>query len=106
MLDFLRELRGLLNYFSEMSVLGVHIDWFFHLTGVAFLVTLAAQFLEIHKAVKLAVAAIVLKEVVDIFAKSRVEYIRPPGLDILFDLTAGILGLFLGVWLAKLIRQK
>ena len=49
MLDFLRELRGLLNYFSEMSVLGVHIDWFFHLTGVAFLVTLAAQFLKFTK---------------------------------------------------------
>ena len=44
MLDLLRELRGLLNYFSEMSILGIHIDWFFHLTGVAFLVALAAFF--------------------------------------------------------------
>jgi len=95
-----------MNYFSEMSILGIHIDWFFHLTGVAFLVTLAARFLELRKAIKLSVAVIILKEVFDIFAKTRLEYIRPPTLDILFDLTAGALGIFLGVWLAKLIRRK
>lgn len=106
MLDFLRELRGFMNHFSEMSVMGIHIDWFFHLTGIAFLVVLAAQFIKLRIAIRIAVAAIILKEVFDIFAKTRMEYIRPPTLDILFDLTAGTLGIFLGIWLAKLIRRK
>lgn len=106
MLDFLRGLRGIISYFSEMSVWGVHIDWFFHLMGVAFLIVLAAQFLKLRKAIQLAVVAIILKEVFDIFAKTSLEYIRPPTQDILFDLTAGVLGIFLGIWVAKSIRRK
>ncbi len=106
MLDFLRGLRGIVNYFSEMSILGIHIDWFFHLMGVAFLVVLAAQFLKLRKAIQLAVAAIIFKEVFDIFAKTRLDYIRPPTLDIIFHLTAGVLGIFLGIWVAKTIRRE
>ncbi len=106
MLDILRGVRSFINYFSQMEVLGIHVDWFFHLMGIAFLIVVASQFIKLRRAIQLAVAAILFKEIVDIFAKSRLEYIRPPTLDILVDLTAGALGIFLGIWLAKQIKRR
>lgn len=104
MLDILRSIRGFVNYFSEMEILGIHIDWFFHLTGVAILVFATSKFLRPRRTIQIAVAVILSKEIVDIFAKSRLEYIRPPTLDILFDLTAGFLGIALGAWVTKRYR--
>ena len=105
MLDLLRKMRSMMNYFSEMQFMGIHIDWFFHLLGVAGLVFVASLFLRLRRAVQLAVAAIVAKELFDVFAKTRVEYIRTPTLDILVDLGAGALGILLGVWLTRRFRH-
>jgi hypothetical protein len=101
MLDLLRKFRSMMNHFSEMEFLGIHIDWVFHLLVVAVLVFAASFFMRLRRAIQLAVAAILFKELFDIFAKTRVEYIRAPTLDILVDLTAGILGILLGVWVTR-----
>lgn len=101
MLEFLRQIRGLFNRFSTMEVFGVHIDWFFHLTGAALIVFVARRFLPERRVVLLTLGLLVAKEVFDVFAKTRLEYIRAPGLDLLFDMTAGLAGLALGLWLAR-----
>lgn len=101
MLDLLRAIKSVLNEFSTMTVLGVPMDWFFHLLGAAVFVFGASRVLPLRRAVWLTVALIVAKELVDVFAKTRVEYIRAPGLDILLDLSAGLGGLALGWWLAR-----
>ncbi|MEZ4388098.1 MAG: hypothetical protein R3D98_11080 [Candidatus Krumholzibacteriia bacterium] len=101
MLDVLRAVRNFLNRFSEMSVLGVHIDWVFHLTGAAVIMFALTRVLSRTWALRLTIAVLVLKELVDVFAKSRAEYIRPPGLDLAFDLTSGLAGIGLGYLAAR-----
>ncbi|MDO9694864.1 MAG: hypothetical protein Q7W56_09035 [Candidatus Latescibacteria bacterium] len=100
-LDVLREIRGGMEYFSRMRVLGVPVDWFFHLVFAAAIAWGASRLLPLRRVVLLAVALIVGKELFDIFAKTRVEYIRPPGADLALDITAGLAGLALGCWLAR-----
>jgi hypothetical protein len=101
LLEFLRRIRGVFDRFSTMEVLGVHIDWFFHLLGAALIVFVARRFLPERRVIWLTLALMLGKELVDVFAKTRLEYIRPPTLDLLVDLSSGLLGLCLGVWLAR-----
>lgn len=101
MLEFLRQIRGLFNRFSAMEVFGVHIDWVFHLIGAAAIVFVARRYLAERRVVLLTIGLLVAKELFDVFAKTRLEYIRAPGLDLLFDMTAGLVGLALGLWLAR-----
>jgi len=101
MLDFLREARGLMYEISAVEVMGVPIDWLFHLVGAAVIVFVASRFLALKQVVRLTVLVLVAKEVFDIFAKTRAEYIRPPTYDLALDMTAGLIGIGLGYWLAK-----
>jgi hypothetical protein len=48
----------------------------------------------------------ILKEAVDVFAKSRAEYIRPPQIDGLVDMVSGIIGVGLAVWIWKARRKR
>lgn len=100
-LDAARWGKGILERFSTAEVLGVPIDWFFHLTFAALIAWVAAAFLPRRRVVQLGVALIVGKELFDVFAKTRLEYIRPPEADIALDLASGLAGLFLGLWLAR-----
>ncbi len=99
MLDFARNIRGLMNRFSTMEVLGVPIDWFFHMLGAVLFVILVSRYLNRRKVVILTVGLMLAKELFDVFAKTRVEYIRAPGLDLALDLTSGLVGLGLGLWI-------
>jgi len=101
MLDHLRSARTILNRFSEMTVLGVPIDWFFHLIGAAVIMFVATRVLNRARAMLLTFALLVAKELADVFAKSRLEYIRPPEADLALDLTAGLVGIGLGYLLAR-----
>ncbi len=105
MLDLARSVRGFMNRFSTMEVLGVPIDWFFHMVGAAVFVLAASRFLAMKTVVRLTLALLVGKELFDVFAKTRIEYIRAPGLDLLFDMTAGLAGLGLGWWIARRIDR-
>ncbi len=101
MLDFLREARSLLYRISAVEVMGVPVDWFFHLAGAALIVFVVSRFMALGRVVRLTLLLLVAKEVFDIFAKTRAEYIRPPTLDLAFDMTAGLIGIGLGYYLAK-----
>lgn len=101
MLDFLRSARGFLNRFSEMRVLGIPVDWFFHLAGAALFLFLASRVLTLRRATWLTVGLIACKELFDVFAKTRLEYIRPPTVDLAVDLSAGLFGIALGWYLAR-----
>ena len=101
MLDLLREARSLMYQFSAMTVFGVPVDWVFHLLGAVLIVFVASRLWPLRWAVRLTLGLILSKELFDVFAKTRVEYIRPPTQDLAFDLTAGLAGLALGWWLAR-----
>ena len=104
-LDFARSVRDFMDRFSKAEVLGIPIDWFFHLTGALVIVYVGARFISVKRIVLLTSVLLVGKELFDIFAKSRVEYIRPPTVDLLVDFSAGIAGIFLG-WLLARRRER
>ncbi len=101
MLDFLREARSLMYEISAVEVMGVPIDWFFHLVGAALIFFVASRFWPTKRVLRLTLLLLVAKEVFDIFAKTRVEYIRPPTHDLALDMTAGLVGIGVGWWLAR-----
>lgn len=101
MLDVLRSVRGFLNQFSTMTLAGIPLDWFFHLVGAAVIMLAATRVLSLAWSLRLTIALLVFKEVVDIFAKTRVEYIRPPTADLALDLSSGLVGIGLGYLLAR-----
>ena len=106
MLEFLRQIRGVFDRFSTLEVLGVPMDWFFHLAGAAVIVFVARRFLAERRVVWLTLALLLGKELVDVFAKTRLEYIRPPTLDLLIHLAARLAGLALGLWAARRWGRK
>lgn len=101
MLDFARSIRNLMNRFSTMEVFGIHIDWFFHMLGAAVFVFVLSRFLKRRLVVGVTVGLIAGKELFDVFAKTRLEYIRAPGLDLAFDISAGLIGMGLGLLLVR-----
>ena len=101
MLDLLHEARSLMYEISAVSVMGVPIDWFLHLIGAILIVFAASRFWALGRVVRLALALILAKELFDVFAKTRAEYIRPPTADLALDLTAGLAGIGIGWFLAR-----
>ena len=100
MLDLLRAARDVLARFSTMEVLGVPVDWFFHLVGAAVIVFVATRFFSHKRSLWLVFALLVGKELFDVFAKTKVDYIRPPTVDLALDMTAGLVGMGIGYLLA------
>lgn len=100
-LDIARAGRNLLNRCSTAEFMGVPLDWVFHLVGAAIITWLAAALLPRRRVVQLGVGLIIAKELFDVFAKTRLEYIRPPAADIGLDVASGLAGLALGLWVAK-----
>ena len=76
MLDFARSVRNLMDRLSSMTVMGVHVDWFFHMFGAAVIVILASRFLARRIVLWGTIALLIGKELFDVFAKTRAEYIR------------------------------
>ena len=102
MIELLREIRELLDGFSRLQLWGIHVDWFFHLVGAAGLVLVASRIWSVRRSLILTSVVLVLKELVDVFAKTRVEYIRPPTVDLLLDSLAGAAGIVLGyLWVRR-----
>jgi len=101
MLDLLRSGREILAQFSTMQVFGIPVDWFFHLVGATVIFFFATRFISLKKSLWLTIGLLVGKEVFDVFAKTRLEYIRPPTVDLALDMTAGLAGIGAGYLLAK-----
>jgi hypothetical protein len=105
MLEILRKLRTLLYEISSYEIAGFQIDTALHLVGGFLGLLVLSRFFRLKTSVYIAVALILLKEVFDLFAKSRMEYIRPPHIDIIYDLVAGGVGVF-SAWLFIRWRQR
>lgn len=99
-LDFLRFCRKILYSAGHVQVLGFHIDFLLHFAVAFLLAFVLRRWLNPKKTALLVILLIAAKELVDILAKSRIEYIRPPGLDLAMDVTAGAVGLWFGLALA------
>ncbi len=97
MLELLRTMRNALYDLSSIQVYGVGIDGLLHLVFAFAAIIVLHRYLGLRKSVYIAAALIVLKEVVDIFAKSSVEYIRPPALDFFMDIGFGCAGVVLAI---------
>jgi len=100
-LDTARWGKGLLDTLSQATLFGLPIDWLFHLVFAAAITWIASVFLARRRVIQLGIGMIMAKELFDVFAKTRVEYIRAPEADIALDLASGLIGLALGLWLAR-----
>lgn len=105
-LDFLRFFRNILYSAGRVQVFGLYIDFLLHLAIAFVLAFLLRRWLNPRKTSLLIILLIAVKELVDIFAKSRIEYIRPPGLDLILDVIAGLAGICLGLALAVRLSYK
>ena len=105
-IETLRAIRGLFYEFSAYELWGMPIDMPLHFFVTFVLFFLFRHWLSNSLSIVIVVAAIFLKEVVDVFAKSRVEYIRPPALDASGDLLFGLLGLLLAYYVFNRRREN
>ncbi len=101
MLDFFRTLRQTLYNISSCQIGGFQIDTALHLLVGFAMVLIFSRFFKIKTSVYLSLGLIAAKEVADLFLKSRLEYVRPPKLDLLYDVVFGILGVAAGYWVVR-----
>jgi len=100
-IDFLRRIRDIVNSIGQIQIFGFHVDVMLHFF-VAFILTFVLRrWFNVRKTSLTIIILIISKEIFDIFAKSKIDYIRPPGLDIFYDIVAGLAGIFLGIVIAS-----
>jgi hypothetical protein len=105
-IDALRTIKRFVYRTSSVEIFGIHIDVVLHFIVAFGLVVLLAKFLSAKKSVIIALALVALKELADVFLKSRIEYIRPPTIDALVDIGFGILGITLGMCFLNLQQKR
>jgi len=86
---------------GELHIGPVPLAPFLHFAVAFGLMVFLKKFLSVKKSVIIVGCLIVLKELLDIFAKSRIEYIIPPDIDTPIDIIAGAAG----IWLSFKIRK-
>ena len=64
------------------------------------------RFLGTKRSMYISFGLIVFKELVDVFMKSRLDYIRAPKVDLLYDVIAGTTGVLLAYWIVRRKRRK
>ncbi len=94
-MDIGRGIKHILGFFGQMNIKGFPLDWVFHLILAFLLMYLLNRFISIKKSVVIVLFLIIFKEIVDVFGKSRIEYIVPPSIDTPKDIIAGLLGIYL-----------
>lgn len=98
MFDLLRSFRTGFYAVSSYQLFGFQIDTGLHLIVGFLMFLLFCRFFKVKKSLYISFGLIILKEIVDLFAKSRIEYIRPPHLDALYDILAGVAGVLGARW--------
>jgi hypothetical protein len=61
----------------------------------------ASRLMSLRRSLQLTIGLLIFKEIFDVFAKTRLEYIRPPTLDLGLDMIAGGVGIAAGYFLAR-----
>ena len=105
-MDFLRLCRSILYTAGQVQVFGIQVDFLLHFLTAFVLVLVLRKWLSAKKTSLLLLGLIAAKELIDIFAKSKIEYIRPPSIDLLYDVTAGVAGLCFGLALHARFATK
>ncbi len=95
--NVLRLVRDGMDFFGDMNIHGFPLDWVFHFIVAYSLMLFLSKLLSVKKRVLLICILIVLKELADIFAKSKTDYIVSPGFDMVKDVIAGLSGIFIFV---------
>ena len=101
MLDFLRAIRSIITKVSSAKILGIHVDLLLHFLFSFLLILILHKKFSLKSSIVIVSVLLVLKELGDIFIKSRLEYIRPPALDLPLDLFSGFCGILLAYLLIK-----
>jgi len=105
-IDFLRFIKSILAYFSNLEIFGFHIDMFLHFIISFILILILLTRFTIKRSIIVVGSLLLLKELLDVFAKSRLEYIRPPTIDFILDIFFGFLGIGLAVFIYRKNMSK
>ncbi len=105
-LNFLRFIRSCLSWLGEMNIRGFPLDWVFHLIFAFLLMLFFAKIFSKKKSIWIVCFFIILKEVLDIFGKSRIEYIVAPEIDLPKDIIAGLMGIYIYLKCHRFLMKK
>jgi hypothetical protein len=101
MMKLIRTAKHGMYAISSMQIGGYQIDTGLHLVVGFCLVVLLSRFVSMKNSLKVTVGLILFKELFDLFARPHVWRVRPLHMDLLYDVTSGLLGVFLAYWLLK-----
>jgi hypothetical protein len=106
-LGIMRLLRNEMDFFSRLHFFMIPLAPYVHV-AVAFTLTLILRkFFSAKISTGIVLFLVFLKETLDIFAKSSLQYITPPTIETPVDIIAGILGIVLAfVFIKKTAKWK
>ena len=106
-LELLRDARHVLTRISTFTLWGaLRIDAPLHLVGAAALYLVARRYWSRLTAALVTCAALLVKELADVFIKSSASHVSGPTVDTLTDLAFGVAGLGLGMLAARLLGER
>jgi len=106
-LELLRDGRHVLTRISTYKLWGaLRIDAPLHLFGAAALYLVARRYWSRLTAALVTCAALLVKELADVFIKSSASHVSGPTYDTLTDLAFGVAGLGLGMLAARLLGER
>lgn len=98
---FIRAAKNAMYAISSTRVAGYQIDTGLHLVMAFCLTVLLSRFVSLKKSASVTLGLILFKELFDLFAKRHMHRLRPPHMDMLYDVASGILGVLVAYWLMK-----
>ena len=101
MIELIKAAKNGMYAISSVEVGGYQIDTGLHLLVGFGLVVLLSRFVSLKKSVSATLGLILFKELFDLFAKPHRYRMRPLEMDLLYDVTSGLLGVFLAYWVLK-----
>jgi hypothetical protein len=101
LIDFIKAAKNGMYALSSIQIGGYQIDTGLHLVVGFGLVVILSRSLSLKMSVSATLGLILFKELFDLFAKPHRYRMRPLEMDLLYDVTSGLLGVFLAYWLLK-----
>jgi hypothetical protein len=101
MIELIKAVKHGMYAISNVKVGGYQIDTGLHLLVGFGLVVLLSRFVSLKKSVSATLGLILFKELFDLFGKPHRYRMRPLEMDLLYDVTSGLLGVLLAYWILK-----
>jgi len=92
---FIRVAKNGMYAISNIHIGGYQIDTGLHLVVGFCLVVILSRFVSLKRSVSATLGLILFKELFDLFAKPPWYRMRPLHMDLIYDVTSGLLGVFL-----------